>query len=369
MKNRLGSVLSVALMFFAFTGFSSTGEKAMSIAVIYCVSAVLSVVVFLLYVFGIKKKSPWFILLFAAVFIVNIGYFSLAISKSLEEALLANRISYLGSVFLPMSMLMIIFDVVKIKSSKLVTGFFILCGVFVFLIAASPGYLDIYYKEVTLVTVNGVSMLDKVYGPFHIVYLFYLLIYFSLMIYFIVSAIIKKKISDSVQAVMLLCAVFVNIGVWLLEQFIKIDFEILSVSYVITVLFLVLLCFLSQESEKQREKLFVMNPENAEPADKNEETADNISSSLVPEPIDEAQKSEDFYETDEYKNFLYGLGLLTNTEKRIYNYYIEGKTTKEVLSALDITENTLKYHNKNIYGKLGVSSRKQLKEIAFRIKP
>ena len=27
---------------------------------------------------------------------------------------------------------------------------------------------------------------------------------------------------------------------------------------------------------------------------------------------------------------------------------------------LDITENTLKYHNKNIYSKLGISSRKQL---------
>ena len=30
------------------------------------------------------------------------------------------------------------------------------------------------------------------------------------------------------------------------------------------------------------------------------------------------------------------------------------------MQELSITENTLKFHNKNLYGKLGVSSRKQL---------
>jgi DNA-binding CsgD family transcriptional regulator len=35
---------------------------------------------------------------------------------------------------------------------------------------------------------------------------------------------------------------------------------------------------------------------------------------------------------------------------------------------LDITENTLKYHNRNIYGKLGVSSRKQMLEIVCFMK-
>jgi len=34
------------------------------------------------------------------------------------------------------------------------------------------------------------------------------------------------------------------------------------------------------------------------------------------------------------------------------------------MNTLNIKENTLKYHNKNLYGKLGVSSRKQLLERA-----
>ena len=35
-------------------------------------------------------------------------------------------------------------------------------------------------------------------------------------------------------------------------------------------------------------------------------------------------------------------------------------STKEVLSEKNIAESTLKYHNRNLYGKLGVSSRKEL---------
>lgn len=58
-----------------------------------------------------------------------------------------------------------------------------------------------------------------------------------------------------------------------------------------------------------------------------------------------------------------GVKLLTPTERSIYNFYLEHKTTKEIMEILNIKENTLKFHNKNIYSKLGVSSRKQLIEI------
>ena len=41
---------------------------------------------------------------------------------------------------------------------------------------------------------------------------------------------------------------------------------------------------------------------------------------------------------------------------------------KEILAILGVTENTLKFHNKNIYNKLGVSSRKQLLRYATLLK-
>lgn len=67
---------------------------------------------------------------------------------------------------------------------------------------------------------------------------------------------------------------------------------------------------------------------------------------------------------EDYEFFLCNLSTLSPTEYKIYELYLSGKTAKEIVELLGITENTLKYHNKNIYSKLGISSRKQLLRFA-----
>ena len=61
-----------------------------------------------------------------------------------------------------------------------------------------------------------------------------------------------------------------------------------------------------------------------------------------------------------FEQFAANLNTLTATERRIFELYLSGKTGREILEIEQIKENTLKYHNKNIYSKLGVSSRKEL---------
>ena len=63
-----------------------------------------------------------------------------------------------------------------------------------------------------------------------------------------------------------------------------------------------------------------------------------------------------------------GLKTLTPSERDIYDAYIARVTTKEIMANMNIKESTLKYHNRNLYGKLGVSSRKELLEIHKHIK-
>ncbi|MBE6036362.1 MAG: helix-turn-helix transcriptional regulator [Clostridiales bacterium] len=63
---------------------------------------------------------------------------------------------------------------------------------------------------------------------------------------------------------------------------------------------------------------------------------------------------------DLYQQFLNHLSTLTPTEREVFDLYLAGKHAKEILEILSIKENTLKYHNKNIYSKLGVTSRKEL---------
>lgn len=71
---------------------------------------------------------------------------------------------------------------------------------------------------------------------------------------------------------------------------------------------------------------------------------------------------------DDYTRFLEGIKTLTPTEKKIFEYYLEGKSVKEITEIASIKESTLRYHNQNIYGKLGVNSLKELLRYAALMK-
>ena len=93
-------------------------EKTMNIAYIHGVIAILSFFLTCGYCAPVRKKEIWLICLYISVFIANLGYFALSISKSLNEALLANRMAYLGNVFLPLFMLMTIRKVCRLSFPK-----------------------------------------------------------------------------------------------------------------------------------------------------------------------------------------------------------------------------------------------------------
>ena len=52
---------------------------------------------------------------------------------------------------------------------------------------------------------------------------------------------------------------------------------------------------------------------------------------------------------DDFQFFLEGISKLTPTERKVFELYLDGKSAKEIIAILEITENTLKFHNKNIY--------------------
>lgn len=332
-----------------FTGCGAIEAKSTSVSIIYGITATLSLVLLLAYCYLVYQKDIWFLLLFSSVLVVNAGYFCLSISTVLEEALLANRISYLGSVFLPMAMLFIILDILKIRFPRWTSFLLFIIAIAIFFIAASPGYLTIYYKEVSLQTVNGITFLEKVYGPWHSIYLFYLLGYFSVMVFIIVRAIHNKNISSARHSAFFAIAVFINIGVWLIEQLVSINFEMLSVSYIVTELFLLGLNVMMTENESLKTMIISNSSDNKDSSTENcQESEENNTEDVISEI---------------QKQLLLNLERLTKTERLIFDFYLNGLSTKEIMGQLNITENTLKFHNKNLYSKLNVSSRRQLIEI------
>lgn len=186
------------------------------------------------YVVVDRKKEIWMLLLFISVFISNLGYFLISVSKTLDFALHSNRIAYSGTVFLPFFMLMIILNLCGVRYRKPFPVVLCAVSLVVLAIAASPGYLKVYYRTVSLEIVEGTSILVRTYGPLHNLYYIYLFLYFSAMFAVIVCSIVRKTIPSRMHGILLLFTVFIDIAVWMAEQFFPRGFEFLSIAYILS---------------------------------------------------------------------------------------------------------------------------------------
>ena len=354
MRKSLASFCVLLSLIFCLSGCNSIGEKSASLTIIYCAAAVFSLLLMIGYCYIVRKKNVWFVVMFSAIAVVNVGYFCLAVSSSLSEALLANRIAYLGQVVLPAAMLMIIFNVTNTPAKKWLPYCLLGLSAVILFIAVSPGYLDIYYKEVSFEVVDGVAKLSKVYGLLHPLYLFYLVGYFTAMITVIVRAWIRKTVDSISHGVIIAIAVFVNIGVWFIEQLVTIDFEMLSISYIISELFLIGVHLVM--SEHQRLKEIIRQKEESE-----------LSNVLVENVREETPHATEVNH-DISEIFIRGFEELTAKELELFRAYVAGDATKDIMKTMNISENTLKYHSRNLYSKLGVTSRKQMVAVYKRIR-
>lgn len=308
----------------------------MNIIIIYGVITIISLLLIVGYCSLIKERDIWFVLMFISVFIINAGYLTMSLSDTVAEALLANRISYLGSVFLPLCMFMIIMNVCKVNYHKWMTCLLFVISIAVFVIAASAGYTDWYYSDASIVFYDGAARLVKEYGPLHVVYHVYLFVYFASMTAIIIISVINKKVFPIKHAILLLCAVFGNILIWLIEQGLDLEFEFLSISYIITEIFLLSLYCILQDYG-------IVVGENA--------------------PISLGAEHGEEIDLEILVKYNPVLTELTGRELEVLKLLLEDKLKrKEMAEELSVTEHTVKKHTAHIFSKLEVSDRKELRE-------
>lgn len=321
------------------SGAVSSAEKNGNASVFYAGVFIVSLILLFVYALWGKRRDRKFLWLYSCIAVANLGYFLLSAASTLSWALWANRIGYLGSAYAIFTMLVIVAEVCQLRLS---TGYRILLfsiTTAAFLFAATGGWLDIYYSKVSFETVNGVGKLIKCYAPLHILYTVYVLAYFALMVAVIVYARRKNRIASTKYAIFLAAVVLCNIAVWGVEQLILIDFEFLSISYVATGVFMLLMRFVIQDYNELREK---------ESAYKSF-TASNSSDAALPPDIE-----------DLFTGFSQRVTTLTPSERLILQQIIDGHSLEEAADKLFISVNTARKHNTNLKRKLELSSREEL---------
>ena len=345
---RFFAVFALALPFITVTAFADEGGTQVSgiggISVIYGAIAVLSIFLLLAYIVWEKRKERNFLNLFICVALTNSGYFLLSVSNSVFWAMMANRLSYLGAAYSILVMLLIIYDLCKMRPRKWFRPLVFAISTLAFLLACSGEWLGLYYSSVTIEKINGITKLVKEYGPLHNVYSLYLLSYVIGMIFLIAYANRKKRLASPKYAIFLATAVLLNICVWAIEQLITEDFELLSVSYVITeILLLTIYGVLRDYGIIQPDHgmisvqmLTQLNTRQVTPGE-------------LPPAMEEL-----------FKGFSEKASTLSSAERRILKYYIDGYDTADIPELAFVSIHTVKKHNHSIYQKLNVSSRDEL---------
>ena len=295
-------------------------------SITYAVLALIAVALLLGYCTLIRKKEIWLLCLFVCVVVVNTGYYLLSISDSLLFALLSNDLIYLGSVFLSLCMLLTIVKLCGFTPSKKLILMLTLISVMMFGIVATSGVLPWYYREISLVFVDGAAKLEKVYGVLHPVYLAYLAGYFTAMVVCVVRSIRCGMMASQKHAALLAAIVFGNISVWMVEKFVPWDFEFLSVSYLFSEVVLLGLCWMMEDyvradSLVREDKMAMLT-------------------ARLPEGV-----------------------TLHPREREILMAILENKKRRDIALELNLSENTIKTYTRNLYKKLGVTSREELYQL------
>ena len=150
----------------------------------------------LYYLFPKKRLNAYYTSIFHFLIVAQLGHVFLALSTNIEEALLANKIAYIGAAFFPMLAFLGVLDVCQIKVSRKIYTLLFLPSLFVFATACTAGFLPWYYISAKYVVTMGVGNFEAEFGPLHLCFNLMILFYmFACLGVWFYAFIRKKKVS------------------------------------------------------------------------------------------------------------------------------------------------------------------------------
>lgn len=201
----------------------------------YAAMAVLSVANLLIFIFFFyEKKLNYYILAMLMIAALsNVGNYVIAISETLQEAILAQKIQYLGGCFMPPLMLIVIFKMCNLNINKWISNLLFLYSFVVYGLVCTIGYHDLYYTKGRLEKIGNATVIVAEYGFAHV--FFYVLLYGYLLIGIgVLFYSLKKKSQISAKNLQVLIGMeLMTIVVFFLGRMINPDLEVMPLVYVI----------------------------------------------------------------------------------------------------------------------------------------
>lgn len=173
--------------------------------------------------------------------IVNFGYWQLAMSHNLEEALLANRIAYLDGTFLTLFIFLAVAQFCRIRVPTWMITAMSVAGFVVLGLSYTGGYSTIYYSNVSIIRRHGVTFLVTQDGPAHILYTCLIVVYVVIDLGVMVYAFRNKNKVSYINTFFLLATELFCMAVYAIESLTACEIQLLPFAYVLNMALLFVL--------------------------------------------------------------------------------------------------------------------------------
>lgn len=202
--------------------------------VYYAILFILSLLVAGIYA-GIWRKrfSVFLTLNFSFIPIVNLGYYILASSQTVPEAILGIKISYLGG-YAHIFIMYAIFNLCNLNIKKSIKLILLGISTFFFLSSLSIGSSSIFYKSISGEIVGNNLILHKEYGILHTLYYIQILIYMVITICATIYAFRKKNDVSRCNLRYMLACEAIPVLTFFIGRLFHLKVDLLPLSYVLS---------------------------------------------------------------------------------------------------------------------------------------
>ncbi len=202
--------------------------------VYYAILFILSLLVAGIYA-GIWRKrfSVFLTLNFSFIPIVNLGYYILASSQTVPEAILGIKISYLGG-YAHIFIMYAIFNLCNLNIKKSIKLILLGISTFFFLSSLSIGSSSIFYKSISGEIVGNNLILHKEYGILHTLYYIQILIYMVITICATIYAFRKKNDVSRCNLHYMLACEAIPVLTFFIGRLFHLKVDLLPLSYVLS---------------------------------------------------------------------------------------------------------------------------------------
>ena len=209
-----------------------------------------------------RPLNTYFTAFFFSIVLADFGHLFLALSTTIEGAVVANKVCYLGSCFLPLFLFLLICRLCSFKIANWVKLLLFMYSTLVFVLSCTVGFSDIFYESVRYVMLNGFGSYMPTYGPAHILWDLLLYSYVIADIVVIVVA-AKKKRNASYKTLIAIAALsVVSIGAFVVARYMENDTLIMPLVYLIDEFVLLYICALVKMHDVMNSVLESLEAEN-----------------------------------------------------------------------------------------------------------